>query len=90
VLEDLTMLGVNEMADSAILIKCFIKTKPLQQWSVKREMLRRLKRRFDELGIEIPFPHRTVFVRHEGPVAGLEKLATEAQQEEPVYTSGVD
>lgn len=63
VLEDLTMLGVDALGDSAIMIKFYIKTRPLQQWAVKREMLRRIKRRFDEQGIEIPFPHRTVYQR---------------------------
>ena len=61
ILEDPTMLGVDSFADSAVIIKFFIKTRPLQQWTVKRELLRRIKNRFDELGIEIPFPHRTVY-----------------------------
>lgn len=59
------MLGVDAFSDSAIVIKFFIKTIPLQQWSIKREMLRRIKKRFDELGIEIPFPHRVVYHRSE-------------------------
>jgi small-conductance mechanosensitive channel len=63
ILEDLTMLGVDAFDQSAIVIKFFIKTLPLQQWSVRREFLRRLKKRFDELGIEIPFPHRTLVLR---------------------------
>jgi small conductance mechanosensitive channel len=61
ILEDLTMLGVEQLADSAVVIRFYIKTRPLQQWSVKREMLLRIKRRFAKLGIEIPFPHRTVY-----------------------------
>lgn len=67
ILEDPEMLGVDAFGDSAVTIKFFIKTRPLTQWRVKREMLRRIKRRFDELGIEIPFPHRTVYHRHETP-----------------------
>jgi small conductance mechanosensitive channel len=63
ILDDPEMLGVDAFGDSAVVIKFFIKTRPLMQWSVKREMLRRIKMRFDELGIEIPFPHRTVFHR---------------------------
>jgi len=66
ILEDPQMLGLDAMADSAVVVKFMIKTKPLQQWAVKREMLLRIKRRFDELGIEIPFPHRTVYLRQEG------------------------
>lgn len=65
ILDDLTMLGVDALADSAVVIKFYIKTRPLQQWAIRREMLRRVKRRFDDLGIEIPFPHRTVFHRLE-------------------------
>jgi len=58
------MLGVNSFEDSAVVIRMLIKTRPLKQWMIKREMLRRIKNRFDELGIEIPFPHRTIFHRH--------------------------
>ena len=65
ILEDATMLGVDELGDSAVVIKFFIKTRPLQQWTIRREFLRRIKNRFDELGIEIPFPHRTVYHRME-------------------------
>lgn len=61
ILDDLEMLGVDDYADSAVIIKFRIKTKPIKQWEVSREFRRRLKHRFDELGIEIPFPHRTVY-----------------------------
>jgi moderate conductance mechanosensitive channel len=54
------MLGVDQFADSAVIIKCRIKTKPIQQWRVGREMNRRIKKTFDVQGIEIPFPHRTI------------------------------
>src|SRR5262249_44138375 len=67
ILDDPEMLGVDDLADSAVVIKFFLKTKPLQQWTVKREMLRRIKNRFDALGIEIPFPHQTVYHRYETP-----------------------
>lgn len=63
ILEDPEMLGVDSLADSGVVIKFLVKTRPLQQWPVKRELLRRIKNRFDELGIEIPFPHRTVYHR---------------------------
>ncbi len=66
ILEDLEMLGVDAFGDSAVVIKFLIKTRTLKQWAVKREMLRRLKNKFDELGIEIPFPHRTLYHRVEG------------------------
>ena len=62
-LEDVTMLGVDDFADSAVVIKFFMKTVPLQQWTVRREVLRRIKIRFDAENIEIPFPHRTHYLR---------------------------
>jgi len=61
ILEPLEIFGLNEFADSAIVIKARIKTQPLQQWAVGREYRRRLKKAFDENGIEIPFPHSTVY-----------------------------
>jgi len=61
ILEDMEMLGVDAFTDSAVIIKCRMKTLPIKQWEVAREYRRRLKNRFDELGIEIPFPHRTLY-----------------------------
>lgn len=61
ILEPLEMLGVDSFADSAVIIKCRIMTKPIQQWMIGREMNRRIKIAFDAHGIEIPFPHRTIY-----------------------------
>ncbi len=61
ILEPLEVAGVDKFADSAVVIKARIKTRPLKQWEVSREFNRRLKNRFDELGIEIPFPHQTLY-----------------------------
>ncbi|HSO59547.1 MAG TPA: mechanosensitive ion channel domain-containing protein [Desulfobacterales bacterium] len=61
ILEPLEVLGVDQFADSAVIIKARIKTRPIKQWTVGREFNRRMKKRFDELGIEIPFPHRTLY-----------------------------
>lgn len=62
ILQDLEMLGVDAFADSQVTIKCRMKTLPIKQWEVAREFRRRVKNRFDELGIEIPFPHRTLYL----------------------------
>ncbi|TXI76069.1 MAG: mechanosensitive ion channel family protein, partial [Dokdonella sp.] len=43
--------------DSAVVIRCRFKVAPLEQWSVRREYLARIKAAFDEAGVEIPFPH---------------------------------
>ncbi len=61
ILEPLEVLGVDQFADSAVILKARIKTKPIKQWVVGREFNRRLKKRFDAMGIEIPFPHRTLY-----------------------------
>ncbi|MFH1873932.1 MAG: mechanosensitive ion channel family protein [Pseudomonadota bacterium] len=56
-------LGVDDFGDSAITLRIFIKTKPLKQWVVKRELNRRVHKRFEKEGIEIPFPQRTVWIK---------------------------
>ena len=61
ILDDLEIAGVERWADSAIVLRCRFKVAPLEQWGVRREFLRRLKRAFDERGIEIPFPHLTIY-----------------------------
>jgi len=61
ILEDLEMAGVDQWGDSAVVIKCRFKVVAMQQWAVKREYLRRLKNAFDAHGIEIPYPHLTVY-----------------------------
>lgn len=61
ILDDLEMLGLDEFGDSQLTVLFRIKTLPIKQWEVAREFRRRLKNRFDELGIEIPFPHRTLY-----------------------------
>jgi small conductance mechanosensitive channel len=53
--------GVQLLGDSGVQIRIFFKTQPDQKWNVTRELRRRIKNRFDEEGIEIPFPHRTVY-----------------------------
>lgn len=63
IIEDPEMLGVDDLDASSVVIKFLIKTRPIKQWLVKREMLRRIKNRFDQLGIVIPFPHQTVYHR---------------------------
>lgn len=61
ILEPLEVLGVDAFADSAVIVKARIKTAPIKQWRVGREFNRRMKKRFDELDIEIPFPHQTLY-----------------------------
>lgn len=60
-IENLEVFGVDKFADSAVIVKGRIKTRPIKQWEVGREFMRRIKKSFDEKGIEIPFPHRSVY-----------------------------
>jgi small conductance mechanosensitive channel len=55
------IFGVDKFADSSVVIKGRIKTKPIKQWAVGREYLRRIKHAFDENDIEIPFPHLSLY-----------------------------
>jgi small conductance mechanosensitive channel len=64
ILNDPTMQGVDVLGDSAVTIKMSIKTRPFEQWTVKREMLRRVKKRFEERGIQLPMTQRTIVHRY--------------------------
>jgi small-conductance mechanosensitive channel len=61
ILEPLEVLGIERFAESAVILRARIKTTPIKQWAVGREFNRRMKKRFDALGIEMPFPHRTIY-----------------------------
>ncbi|MDA1275642.1 MAG: mechanosensitive ion channel family protein [Verrucomicrobia bacterium] len=61
ILEPLEVAGLDKFGDSAVMIKARITTKPIKQWRIGREFNRRMKNRFDELGIEIPYPHLTIY-----------------------------
>lgn len=58
ILAPLEMLGVDQFKDSAVIIKCRIKTEPHKQWRVGREMNRRIRNTFDAKEIAIPFPYQ--------------------------------
>jgi small conductance mechanosensitive channel len=59
--EPVEVPGIEMFGDSAISIRVMAKTLPLKQWDVARELRRRIKLRFDREGIEIPYPHQTVY-----------------------------
>ena len=55
IIDDIEIFGLDEFKESSLCIKARIKTKPKEQWSVKREFNKMIKERFDKEGIEIPF-----------------------------------
>ncbi len=60
-MQPIEIFGVDNFGESEVTIKARLKTLPIQQWSVGREYRRRLKKAFDAQGIEIPFPHRSIY-----------------------------
>lgn len=62
ILEPIEIFGVDDFKDSEVTIKARLKTAPMRQWDVGREYRRRLKKAFDARGIEIPFPHRSLYM----------------------------
>ena len=69
IVDALEIAGVEQLADSAIVIRCRMKTLPAEQWRVRREFLKRLKIAFDREGISIPYPHR-MLVQEQIPARG--------------------
>lgn len=59
ILNDIEVIGVDAFADSSVTIKVRIKTVPLKQWDVGRELRRRLKKAYDAAGIAFPYPTQT-------------------------------
>ncbi|HEX5003948.1 MAG TPA: mechanosensitive ion channel family protein [Gemmatimonadales bacterium] len=57
------VVGVQSLADSAVVVRTLLRTRPGDQWATAREFRRRVKNRLDREGIEIPFPQRTIHVR---------------------------
>ncbi len=61
ILAPIEILGVDHFADSAVIIKARVKTRPGKQWAVGREFNRRMKQVFDKNKVEMPFPHQTIY-----------------------------
>jgi small conductance mechanosensitive channel len=63
VMEDPEVWGVEALSADSVVVRLVVKTVPLEQWKVARELRSRIKAAFDEAGIEIPFPQRTLWMR---------------------------
>ena len=73
----LEVLGVQDFADSAVVIRVMFTTQPVKQWTVGREFRRRVKNTFDAKGIEIPFPHTTIYLGDAAPMNGIVRVKVE-------------
>jgi small conductance mechanosensitive channel len=71
ILEEPEVWGVERWDADSIVVRVVLKTAPLEQWNVARELRERIKDRFEELGIEIPFPQRVVWLRQGEPLVDV-------------------
>jgi small conductance mechanosensitive channel len=69
IIEEPEVTGVEMLAADSVNLRVLIKTLPNEQWSIARAMRQRIKTRFDNEGIEIPFAQRVVWHRDEKPAA---------------------
>ena len=65
IIQDPTVLGVDEFQDSSIILRILIRTKPGEQWALVREYRRRLKSAFDGADITIPFPQHSIWFENQ-------------------------
>ncbi len=77
------LLRVDEFGDSGIVIKMVGETKPIKQWDVMGEYRRRIKRIFDQEGIEIPWPHVKLYLGGDSAERLLDRHAQPVSSPEP-------
>ncbi|WNM63398.1 mechanosensitive ion channel family protein [Candidatus Nitrospira neomarina] len=83
ILEPIEILGVDDFGESEVVIKARLKTLPIKQWMVGREYRRRLKKAFDQNGIEIPFPHRTLYMGEASPPFLVKNTTSQVERPTP-------
>lgn len=83
ILEPLEIAGVDGFREAGVLVKSRMKVRAGEQWKVGREFNRRIKRRFDELGIELPVPQQKVFFGG-GPSSDLSPVLIERMRRDAV------
>ena len=72
ILDEPQVLGVEALGADGVTMRMIVKTTPGSQWALQRHLREALKATFDDAGIEIPFPQRTLWVRPTGDVTGVE------------------
>ena len=74
ILEEPQVWGVENLGADGMTIRVVVKTLPSKQFEVARHLRARIKAAFDEAGIEIPFPQRTIWHRNAGGFPGADGL----------------
>ena len=82
IVEEPEVTGVEALTPDAITLRVLVKTPPMEQWAVARELRQRIKARFDHEGIEIPFPQRVVWHR-EGRPTGSRRAGRPGRRSAP-------
>ena len=90
IVEEPVISGVQNFGADAITIRLSVKTEPAEQWSTGRVLRKRIKEAFDEAGIEIPFPQRTVWLRSEADQKAVVKKTGPGFQTGPRSGGGDD
>lgn len=87
ILAPLEYIGIDSFGDSAVTLKIRMKTLPITQWGVARELRRRIKFEFDRLGIELPYPHMSIGMASDSPPLAMRMAASAPSpdgQQQPV------
>jgi len=71
IIADPIVQGVQALGESAVTLRLVVKTDPLSQWQVQRDLRLRIKEAFDDEGITMPFPQRTIRVVGENNLGTL-------------------
>lgn len=88
IVEEPVVSGIQNFGADGITIRLSVKTEPGEQWSTARVLRKRLKEAFDEAGIEIPFPQRTVWLRSEADQKAVAKKTGPGFQTGPRSAGG--
>jgi small-conductance mechanosensitive channel len=70
IIDEPELLGIEQITEDGVVLRLTVRTRPLQQWRVGRELRRRLKDRFDALGIRLSQAEGRIYVRDSPPAAG--------------------
>lgn len=94
IIEPMEIFGVDKLTESSVVIQGRIKTRPLKQWDVGREYLKRIKKAFEEQDIEIPCPQERMLSFSENSMPLLARLMQEIRhadtKEKPLATHRAD
>tara|TARA_B100000427_G_scaffold222580_1_gene186279 strand:+ start:430 stop:1764 length:1335 start_codon:yes stop_codon:yes gene_type:complete len=78
------VLRIQSFDDSCITIRMLGDCKPMKQWNLRSELIRRIKARFDIEGIEIPFPHQTIYWGEDQPTLTIQEKTNDKKSKKSV------